>query len=154
MDYVIDGCAVWTGKPWNLLLYHTLSRFLVLFLCCLSYCLFAFVGQFLYNAVAESDDLEIAFVWNRSVETLKGKVPEEIILRDLAEFAERWVIFWPSLFLFSVHCIHHAYICVNAQMLFKPTANKHGIFVLTLHVYVVVVALTHIENLDNALCFC
>lgn len=50
---------------------------------------FGHLGQFLYNAVAESDDLEIAFVWNRSVETLKGKVPEEIILRDLAEFAER-----------------------------------------------------------------
>ncbi len=38
----------------------------------------------------ERDDLEIAFVWNRTLESLKGKVPDEYILKDLAQFAERY----------------------------------------------------------------
>ena len=46
-------------------------------------------GQYLYNAIFERDGLEVAFLWNRTVDTLKGKVPEEYILTDLADFAER-----------------------------------------------------------------
>ncbi|XP_072026436.1 aspartate dehydrogenase domain-containing protein-like [Amphiura filiformis] len=50
---------------------------------------FGHLGQYLYNAAFEREDLEVAFVWNRTSETLKGKVPDEYILKDLADFAER-----------------------------------------------------------------
>ncbi|XP_070572511.1 aspartate dehydrogenase domain-containing protein-like [Ptychodera flava] len=47
------------------------------------------LGQYLVKEVQERDDLEIAFVWNRSASALKEKVPDKDILEDLAKFPER-----------------------------------------------------------------
>ena len=47
-------------------------------------------GQHLTEAVKKHNDLELAFVWNRSVAAMSGKVEEELILHDLKDFAERY----------------------------------------------------------------
>lgn len=48
-----------------------------------------FVGQFLVEQIQQADDLQLAFVWNRSLEPLRGKVNDEFILDDLSQFATR-----------------------------------------------------------------
>lgn len=50
---------------------------------------FGHLGQYLYDAIKEHDDYEIAFVWNRTLENLKGKIPANFVLDDLAQFATR-----------------------------------------------------------------
>ncbi|XP_033126683.1 putative L-aspartate dehydrogenase [Anneissia japonica] len=47
------------------------------------------LGQYLVNAVQESDQLELAFVWNRTAENMMGKVDDSLILQDLSKFEER-----------------------------------------------------------------
>ncbi|KJE88448.1 aspartate dehydrogenase isoform 1 [Capsaspora owczarzaki ATCC 30864] len=48
------------------------------------------LGQYLADAVLQRpDQLELAFVWNRSIDKLKGKVPEAAILANLDEFESR-----------------------------------------------------------------
>uniref|UniRef100_A0A1X7VAK4 Aspartate dehydrogenase domain-containing protein n=1 Tax=Amphimedon queenslandica TaxID=400682 RepID=A0A1X7VAK4_AMPQE len=45
---------------------------------------FGSLGQYLYHALQDSkDEYEIAFVWNRSAEKMRGIVPPELILNDL-----------------------------------------------------------------------
>ena len=34
----------------------------------------------------------MAFVWNRSIEKMRGMVPEELILHDLSHCASRWAL--------------------------------------------------------------
>ncbi|XP_002736499.1 aspartate dehydrogenase domain-containing protein-like [Saccoglossus kowalevskii] len=50
---------------------------------------FGELGQYLVKAIQKSDDLELAFVWNRSPEFLKTQIDVKYILDDLSEFAER-----------------------------------------------------------------
>ena len=38
-----------------------------------------------------SADFEVAFVWNRSTDRMQGKVPDEQVLVNLEDFAERHV---------------------------------------------------------------
>ncbi|XP_077995667.1 aspartate dehydrogenase domain-containing protein-like [Glandiceps talaboti] len=48
------------------------------------------LGQYLVKVIEErGNDLELVFVWNRTVDTLKGKVDDKYILEDLAAFADR-----------------------------------------------------------------
>lgn len=37
---------------------------------------------------------EVVFVWNRSEDKMRGVVPEELILRDLADCASRYTYFF------------------------------------------------------------
>ena len=39
-----------------------------------------------------SADFEVAFVWNRSTDQMRGKVPDEQVLVNLEDFAERHVM--------------------------------------------------------------
>lgn len=48
-------------------------------------------GQYLVDAILKSARLELAFVWNRTCDVLRGKVDEELILEDLSKFSERLV---------------------------------------------------------------
>ncbi|BFZ18548.1 hypothetical protein BsWGS_21587 [Bradybaena similaris] len=47
------------------------------------------LGQYLVSEIGKREDLQLAFVWNRSLDSLAGKVPEELILRDLHDFKDR-----------------------------------------------------------------
>ena len=47
------------------------------------------VGQFLYEELSQHSDYEVVFVWNRSVEKLRGLVPESLILHELSECSSR-----------------------------------------------------------------
>lgn len=51
-----------------------------------------YTGQYLYEAVKAHDEYEIAFVWNRTIENLKGKIPANFVLEDLGKFASRSVL--------------------------------------------------------------
>ncbi len=42
------------------------------------------------EALKGRDDLELAFVWNRTVEALKGEVPQDLILEDLKQVKDRY----------------------------------------------------------------
>ena len=42
------------------------------------------------NKILQRDDLQLAFVWNRTVEALRGKVDDAYILENLSLFAERY----------------------------------------------------------------
>ncbi|XP_071946504.1 aspartate dehydrogenase domain-containing protein-like [Antedon mediterranea] len=46
---------------------------------------FGKLGQYLINAVQESDQQDLAFVWCRREEVLRGHVTEELILKDLSK---------------------------------------------------------------------
>lgn len=49
---------------------------------------FGSIGQFIYEEILKCDELSVAFVWNRSIEKLE-QVPEDLILKDLADFKTR-----------------------------------------------------------------
>ena len=51
--------------------------------------LFHQIGQYLYQAVTDTEDLDIAFVWNRTSSSLKEKVAKSHVLEDLSKFADR-----------------------------------------------------------------
>ena len=42
--------------------------------------------------ILQRNDLELSFVWNRSLEVLRGKVEDQYILENLSSFAERYKI--------------------------------------------------------------
>ena len=44
------------------------------------------------QAIQDQSDLELAFVWNRNSQAVKGKVNEKFILEDLTKVAERYKI--------------------------------------------------------------
>ena len=47
-------------------------------------------GQYLYEEVCSScPELEVAFVWNRSAEKMRGAVPDELVLTNLSDVASR-----------------------------------------------------------------
>lgn len=48
------------------------------------------LGQYLTQAIRESNELELAFVWNRTMDVLtqEGKIPSNLILRDLRQASE------------------------------------------------------------------
>ena len=48
-------------------------------------------GQYLYEEIRKRDGYEVAFVWNRSEEKMRGQVDEELILPKLANCASRSV---------------------------------------------------------------
>ncbi|KAF6734558.1 putative L-aspartate dehydrogenase [Oryzias melastigma] len=53
---------------------------------------FGFLGQFLVDRILKDGPglgLNLAFVWNRNPDKLKGLVPAELILHDLSSFADR-----------------------------------------------------------------
>lgn len=49
---------------------------------------FGHIGQYIYNALKDSKEFEVCFVWNRSEDKLKG-LPQDIILKDLEDFSKR-----------------------------------------------------------------
>ena len=51
----------------------------------------ACAGQYLYEEINKRKDYEVAFVWNRTDDKMKGVVKEELILQDLADCASRCV---------------------------------------------------------------
>ena len=53
--------------------------------CCMT------LGEYLWERIQSSAEFEVAFVWNRSTDRLQGKVPEEHVLVNLDDFAERHV---------------------------------------------------------------
>lgn len=48
-------------------------------------------GEFMYKGITESQNLQVAFVWNRSLDKVKGIVPDDLILENLDDFANRYV---------------------------------------------------------------
>ena len=42
-------------------------------------------GKFLFEEVKCHPDIEVAFVWNRTLDTVKGSVPDEYLLYDLED---------------------------------------------------------------------
>ena len=50
---------------------------------------FGHVGQHLINAIRQSSDHELAFVWNRTSSTLEGKVEPHLILDNLLKFKDK-----------------------------------------------------------------
>jgi predicted dinucleotide-utilizing enzyme len=49
---------------------------------------FGFIGRYIYQQIQEHEpDMEVAFVWNRSPESISN-LPEDIILHDLADFSD------------------------------------------------------------------
>lgn len=50
---------------------------------------FFIVGQYLVEQINSRDDLELAFVWNRTISVLEGKVEKQYILENLDTFSER-----------------------------------------------------------------
>ena len=56
-----------------------------------------FLGQYLVEKILKRDDLELSFVWNRTVSELRGKVDEKYILENLLSFSDRfvnWKMYW------------------------------------------------------------
>ena len=51
----------------------------------------SFLGQYLVEEILKRDDLELSFVWNRTVSELRGKVDEKYILENLPSFPDRCV---------------------------------------------------------------
>ena len=51
--------------------------------------LYIILGQYLVSQIQSRDDVELAFVWNRTQETMIGKVDDDVILKDLGMFKER-----------------------------------------------------------------
>lgn len=47
------------------------------------------LGQYLVEAILQSKNLEVAFVWNRTSAAIVGTAAEQYILEDLSKFAER-----------------------------------------------------------------
>lgn len=47
------------------------------------------LGEFLVQEILKDPKLELAFVWNRSPDKLKDRIPEELILEDLEKVGER-----------------------------------------------------------------
>lgn len=54
-------------------------------------CNCCWLGKFLYDEISQKSDYEVAFVWNRTEEKMRGVVGEELILQDLADCASRHV---------------------------------------------------------------
>ncbi|RUS78631.1 hypothetical protein EGW08_013601 [Elysia chlorotica] len=50
---------------------------------------FGHLGQYLVEEIEKRNDVELAFVWNRTPEALMGKVSDSLILKDLSNFKER-----------------------------------------------------------------
>ncbi|XP_013416669.1 putative L-aspartate dehydrogenase isoform X2 [Lingula anatina] len=50
---------------------------------------FGHLGQYLVDAIQARSDLELAFVWNRTIDVVKGKLDNSYILEDLSQFATR-----------------------------------------------------------------
>ncbi|XP_020601839.1 putative L-aspartate dehydrogenase, partial [Orbicella faveolata] len=48
-----------------------------------------FSGQYLVEEILQRNDLELSFVWNRTLEVIRGKVEDRYILETLSSFAER-----------------------------------------------------------------
>lgn len=42
--------------------------------------------------ILQRNDLELSFVWNRTLEVLRGKVEDHYILESLSSFAERYTL--------------------------------------------------------------
>ena len=49
------------------------------------------LGQYLYEEVKKRSDYEVAFVWNRTEEKMRGVVADDLILHDLADCASRYI---------------------------------------------------------------
>ncbi len=48
-------------------------------------------GQYLYEEIRQRSGYEVAFVWNRSEEKMRGVVDDDLILHDLNDCADRCV---------------------------------------------------------------
>lgn len=46
----------------------------------------------MYEEVGKLPDYEVAFVWNRTVDKMKGFVSDDLILQDLDNFSSRYVV--------------------------------------------------------------
>ncbi|XP_071789928.1 aspartate dehydrogenase domain-containing protein-like [Asterias amurensis] len=84
---------------------------------------FGHLGQFLFKSIQESEDFDIAFVWNRTASALKESVPQQFILENLAGFAERK----PDLIVEVAHPLissqyGEAFLAVADYMVGSPTA--------------------------------
>lgn len=49
------------------------------------------LGQFLFEEVKKRNNFEVAFVWNRTAEKMRGVVEDELVLQDLADCASKYV---------------------------------------------------------------
>lgn len=47
------------------------------------------LGKFLTEAVLKNECLELAFVWNRSPNAMRGTIDQDLILENLQEFTQR-----------------------------------------------------------------
>lgn len=102
------------------------------------------LGQYLVQQVLSRDDVELAFVWNRTVSTLSGQVEEHYILHDLEKFADRGA----DLIVEVAHpCITQTYgdrflahadymigsptamADVKTERKLREAANQHGLYV-------------------------
>ncbi|XP_038059486.1 putative L-aspartate dehydrogenase [Patiria miniata] len=84
---------------------------------------FGHLGQYLHQAVKDSADLDVAFVWNRTTSALRETVAEQHILEDLSKFADRQ----PDLIVEVAHPVissqyGEAFLAVADYMVGSPTA--------------------------------
>ncbi|KAJ7387899.1 hypothetical protein OS493_001249 [Desmophyllum pertusum] len=47
------------------------------------------IGQYLVEEILQRNDLELCFIWNRTLEVLRNKVEDKYILESLSSFSER-----------------------------------------------------------------
>ncbi|XP_022096318.1 putative L-aspartate dehydrogenase isoform X2 [Acanthaster planci] len=86
-------------------------------------CIHVRIGQYLYQAIKDSADQEVAFVWNRTSLTTHETVEGHHILEDLSLFADRK----PDLIVEVAHPIissqyGEAFLAVADYMVGSPTA--------------------------------
>lgn len=43
------------------------------------------IGSYLFEKLKNSDKYEVCFVWNRTLDKMRGAIPEDLILEDLAQ---------------------------------------------------------------------
>ena len=76
-----------------MMIYHTWASAPGLYLAWTFSCT---TGQYLYEEVEKLPDYEVAFVWNRTDDKMKGVVPDHLILQDLSNFSSRY---------YGIHCV-------------------------------------------------
>lgn len=47
------------------------------------------IGKYLVDSITKHPDIDLAFVWNRNISKLQGEIPDDLILRNLEDFASK-----------------------------------------------------------------
>lgn len=102
------------------------------------------LGQYLVDEITKRDDMELAFVWNRTPSALTGLIDERYILRDLDSFVDRAVdliveVAHPSITRdFGAQFLKHADYMVGSptaladadiEQTLRAAANQHGLYI-------------------------